>query len=386
MRKIKNYCIFNIKGLNLERFFNELSKMCYVFEINRYEKNKVSFKVPLNRFKMVKNKILSSGYEILGQSRRGMLYNIFSLRKRVGLLAAIFLFVAIYAFQYSFVLQIKIDGVSERLKGEICEYIETNFSKNKSDLDCKQVEIKVREEFDELSFASVAIIGQTLVINAKEKENPIEKEGTFEPIVSSYDCKILELQLVQGTLAVGVGDVVQKGEIIVFPYITDTNGERRDVMPKANILIEQWHQERVEHYENRVERERTGKVETKNEVFLFGQKIYSSGDGCSFQEYDSEESEMCFSKNNLLPFFYKKTTYFEVTYIERHEVYEDVRENKIDEARQKALQKCDEYEIIKNERYEEKFSGGVYSIIYTITTNKEIIFKWKYIQNQKIGF
>ena len=98
MRKIKNYCLFHIKGLNQERFFSTLSKDFFVFDIDRYEKNKATFKVLLKDFKGVKKQILSSGYELLGQKRYGLLHNFFSVRKRYGLLAGVLLFSAFCSF------------------------------------------------------------------------------------------------------------------------------------------------------------------------------------------------------------------------------------------------------------------------------------------------
>lgn len=383
MQKIKNYCIFHIKGLNQERFFNELSKEFQVFDINRYEKNKTTFKVPLKNFKAVKNKILSSGFEIIGQSKFGFLHKIFSLKKRYGLVVGVLLFAILYIFQYGFVLQIKIEGVEVNLQNEISNYISQNFSMRKSEVNGKDIEIAIKEEFKELSFASVAVVGQSLVINVKESENPVEKAGEFDAIVSNYNCKIVSIKLLQGTLAVEKGDVVKKGDVLVYPYVVDSFGEERAVKPKAEITIEEWHQGEEEHYENSLVRERTGKVYVKNELLLFGQIIYVHNSENLFDEFDVESDEKYFSNNNILPFIYKKTTYYEVKYVEKNESYQSVREKKIESAREKALQKSEECDIITNERYEEDYSGGVYKIIYTITTQKEITITWKFTQNQK---
>lgn len=375
MRKIKNYCLFHIKGLNQERFFSTLSKDFFVFDIDRYEKNKATFKVLLKDFKGVKKQILSSGYELLGQKRYGLLHNFFSVRKRYGLLAGVLLFSAFYGIQYNLIWRVAVDGVEEVLDKQICEYVSNNFSKNKSEIDCKQIEIALQKQFEELSFASVSVYGQTLIVNAKERENPVEKDGKFEAIVSAYDCKILDVQLIQGTLNVDCGKVVQKGEVLVFPYVVDTEGVKREVKPKATFTIEQWVQSEEKHCEKMVVRERTGRECVKEEILLFGQRVYENKVNCEFEEYDIQESEQPFSKNNILPFVFRKTIFYEVQYVQKEESYEKTRENKINLARQKALQKVDECDIIKEEKFEEKNSGGVYHIVYTLTIQKEIVFK-----------
>jgi len=375
MRKIKNYCFFHIKGLNQERFFTDLSKTFFVFDINRYEKNKSTFKVSLKDYKHVKSKILSAGFEILGQKKVGFLHNLFSIRKRYGLLAGIFLFTIFYAFQYNLIWRISVDGVSEKLDEQICAYVASQFSKNKKDLNCKEIEIKLQEEFEELSFASVSIYGQTLMINVKERENPAEKEGEFNAIVSKYDCKILDIQLLQGTLNVDCGKVVQRGEELVLPYVIDTNGVKRSVQPKAVFLIEQWIQGEEIHYEKEVVKERTGRICVTNEITLFGQCIYSNKENCDFENFEIEEEVFPFSKNNILPFVFHKTTAYEVKHVQKEEKYEVARENKIASAHQKALQKIEDCDIIKEERIEETNNAGVYKIVYTLTIQKEMAFK-----------
>ncbi len=375
MRKIKNYCFFHIKGLNQERFFTELSKKYFVFDINRYEKNKSTFKVSLRDFKQVKNKILSFGFEILGQKKIGFFHNMFSIRKRYGILAGMLLFSFFYTLQYNLIWRVSVDGVSEILDKQICDFVDTNFSKNKHNIDCKNIEIRLQEEFEDLSFASVSIYGQTLVINVKERENPVEKDGKFEPILSNHDCKILDIQLLQGTLNVDCGKVVQKGDVLVFPYVLDTEGTKRDVKPKAIFVIEQWIRGEEKHCESEIIKERTGKFCVKNEILLFGQSIYSNRENCTFESYEIEEESQAFSQNNIIPFVFNKTTYYEVKHIQKEEKYETVRENKIGSARQKALQKVEECDIIKEEKLQETNNGGVYNIVYTLTIQKEIVFK-----------
>ena len=114
MRKIKNYCEFVIKGLNQERFFNELSKHSYVFDINRFERNKVAFKVPIKNVKKVKKLIIKSGYEILGQTKKGFVYQILNLRYAYGFLIALCLCFAGYFIQSNNLWLIDVNGLARK--------------------------------------------------------------------------------------------------------------------------------------------------------------------------------------------------------------------------------------------------------------------------------
>ncbi len=386
MQKIKNYCAFVIKGLNQERFFNELIKISFVYDINRYERNKTSFKVPLKNYKKVKKLILTSGFEILGQKKRGVFFRIFEARKRYGLIAGVLLCVTFYIFQLPFVWQIKIDGVNENLQREMSSFISQSFIMKKNALDCKEIEIALRNEFKNLSFASVAIIGQSLVINAKEGNEPNEKTGTFEPIVSEYDCKVSQVKLIQGTLAVEVGETIRKGDVIVHPYIIDSYGQEKKVEPKVEITVECWFKGEESHAEEEYVMERTGKSYVENKLYLFGLEIYSHNATKQYHNYEVEVHEKPFSKNNILPFIYKKSIYYEMEHVLKKLDYNTVRENKINSAREKALQNASKYDIIKEERCYETNESGFFYISYYVTVEKEISVKWKFTQNQKTFF
>ena len=50
----RSYHLFEIKGLNQERFFNQAAKKYHLFEINRQQKNTASFKVDFKDRKKIR--------------------------------------------------------------------------------------------------------------------------------------------------------------------------------------------------------------------------------------------------------------------------------------------------------------------------------------------
>lgn len=375
MRKIKNYCEFVIKGLNQERFFNDLANSYSIYDINRYERNKTSFKVSIKDSKVVKKKILSAGFEILGQRKSGVLNKIISLKNSYGVIAGLIVCLVLYFVQMPYIWKINIVGVEENLQSEMSHFISENYTLKKGQIDCKEIEKGLREEFSNLSFTSVSIQGQSLVINAKEGEAPVEKGTEFEPIVASCDCRIVDINLIQGTLAIEEGDSVRAGDIIVYPYIIDTFGQQKSVDPKADFRIQTWLVGWDQHTDQRYEFQRTGNYYIENKLFLFNNLIYSHNAELKYEKYENETSQKYFSENNILPFVYQKTIYFEIKEVFIEESYQDVRENKIDSARQKALLNLEESDIITEERYVEEEFGGVYSITYYVTIEKDVSIK-----------
>ena len=374
MKGNKNYYEFVIKGLNQERFFNKITKKYYVFDVCRYEKNKTSFKVELRNARQIRKEILSSNFEIIGEKKNGFFANILDFKRFFGVFLAFLICFVLYFAQFSFIWIIDVNGVNEDFERKIESYISQNFSLTKS-INCKDVEIHLKNEFEDLSFVSVGVVGQTLVVNAKEGIDPVEKNGDFKPITAPFDSRVVSIKLIQGTCFVGEGDSVREGAIIVEPYILDSYGNKKNVEAKAEIVLQTWVYGKESHSEQEYVTKRTGRSYVKNELFLFGLKIYEHNGEKKFCEFECEENEKYFTKNNFLPFIFKKTTFFETKKVLVQKKYEDVKSEKIECAKQKALQKVKESDNIIDERYFENQVGGTYFVEYQITIERELVLK-----------
>lgn len=375
MTKIRNYCVFTIKGLNQEHFFNKLSKDYFIYEINRIERNKTSFKVSFKDAKKVKKIILSNHFEILSEEKKGLIYSIFSLRKSYGYVFGITVCLIAFFCQLPFVWRVEVNGLESEIQNEVEVFLSQKVSHLKSEIDCKEIEKDLQDEFKDLSFVSVSIVGQTIVVNAKTREEQVEKDGNFLPIKAECDGIITKLQLIQGTLVVEVGDVIKEGETIVEPYIIDSNGEKKSVEAKIVYSFETWISGSENHYQNEYVFQRTGNFYIEENLTLFGLEIYSHGKENSYQNFEVEESQKYFSKNNILPFIYVKKTYFETEQVLIFSNYIDVREEIIEKAKQKALQKMQDCDIIKEEKCVEKQNGDVEFVTYYLIIEREIAIK-----------
>jgi len=99
----------------------------------------------------------------------------------------------------------------------------------------KDVENAIIDNFDELSFVSCIIEGQTLVLNIKEKLLLEEVFGQFRPIFAQNSGMITQIDLISGTAVVKTGDFVRKGDVLVEPFVIDTSGQKREVKANAKI-------------------------------------------------------------------------------------------------------------------------------------------------------
>lgn len=367
---LKNKTTFKIKGLNQERYFNNISKSINIYNIKKEDDGISQFEVGYRDRKKTKQILEREGYQILSVTNHGILFNIKKIFFRYGIVAGLIFCLLFYILQYNFILQIKVLGQPSEIQSLIKEYVQDNLKSSfKYNIDTKKIENSIKERFDEVSSVSVAIYGQTLLINYNPSTIPEQLQGEFDPIISQYDGMITDIELISGTLNVHVGDIVQKGDELVSPYIVDTDEEIRQVTPIAKITMDVWISESVAHYDYRLETRRTGKKVISSYVKLGELVIYSHEEKNNFKEYELESYSRSLTKNLLLPFKLEKMVYYETQTDEIVEPFEEVKEEVIQKAREKTLIFLDKNAIIIDENYVIKDAGNVHNVIYTITTS-----------------
>ncbi len=372
MKKFKNLTKIRVKGLNQERSISKVCKENKIFNLNRIDKNLSEFEVSSTQIKKVKSQLVSQGLEVEILANKGLLSFFKKFFKNYGVIAGIIISCLLYFLSYNFVWQVKIYGNENIQEKQIVDFVNANFSKFKGNINLEEVEIALKEEFKRISSVSVSLIGQSLVININESFLPSEMEGDFSPIYAQFDCKIIDISLVQGTLNVKKGDIVQKGEILVEPYIIDSQGQKREVKPQAEITAEVWLMGEVNHSESYYQTFRTGKKLVYDQLTLFGLPIYSNGEKNQFKEFECEEWQSPLTKNNILPFILNKKIYYETQTKLIQENFQDVKEQKIQEAKQKALIYFQDCDIIKNEDVNILSNAGISNIEYIITVERKV--------------
>lgn len=370
---IKNRTTFKVKGLNQERVLNNISKKVKVLNYKREDSLHSQFEVELKNSKTIKKLVEEQGLEIISISHSGLFYNLKKTLLRYGIIAGIIISLIFYLIQFNLVLKIQVWGGESVECQEVKSFVKENMGSNfKSKISTDNLEIMIRNNFDFVSSVSVAIVGQSLIINLNPAVLPDEMGDEFQPIVSEYDGLITEIHLIQGTLNVNEGDIVKKGDVLVLPCTTDADGTVYQVQPKAEIYANVWLSSSVTHYDYRIESVRSGKAVTNMEVLLGDLVIYSNATTVNFEDYEVESYTQVLTKNLILPFKLRKTTYYEIETNEIISNFEDVKEDKIEEARQKTLIFLQENDIIIKENYYISEGAGCHIVSYTITTSKNI--------------
>lgn len=370
--KIKNLTKFHISGLNQEKLLSQLCKQCPLSDIERNSKSDTTFKCSYFDHRKVEKFLKSKNVKIESVTHEGYAHKFFQIFTSYGLIAAFAIFSVLYVVQAQFVLQYCVIGLDKLTESEIVSFVKQEFPAKKSQINTKLVETALIDNFPRISFVSCIIRGQTLVLNIKEKLMPDEMYGSFSPLVAKKDGRISEINLISGTLNVKVGDFVRAGDILVEPFTIDTSGQVKQVEAKAEIVAQVYNEGSVDHYETYVEVVRTGRKVVQNDITLFGLSIYTFKEELNFQMYETEVEDVDLSKNLFLPFKMRKTTFFE---LEQHTVitkFEDVKDEFVAKAKEKALEKCENYQLMKEEFFTIRELAGVTIVNFCIVTEEDI--------------
>ena len=364
---------FVVKGLNQEKAFNNLSKEIKVYKIKRPEYNLSTFEVDSKNEKKANSILSSMGLEVTVVGHKGFVKKLKSFFSFYGIICGIVISILFYILQYNFILKIEIWGNENLSASVVKDYADSLLGSHfKSKVDTKEIENKIKNKFNLASSVSVAIVGQTLIINLNEGILPPEMEDEFAPIISNEDGLVTSITLIQGTLNVKVGDIVKKGDVLVFPYIIDADGNERKVKPQADIEAEVWLRKEYCHKDYVVKSQRTGEKAVCNRVLLNGKEIYKYESKTEFDCYEEETTYQNLISSNLIPFKFERTTRYELETVEINNPFEDNKEEIVNLARENVLIFLQKNEIIKDEKYFVREGGGCYFIDYIITTCRNI--------------
>ena len=367
---------YKIKGVNLEKCFNNLIKnKIKLKNIIKNQDNTTEFYINYKNDKVLKQNLNKFNITILEEKDFGVQYFFRNLFFRVGLISACIISLIFLFISQMFIFKIEIYGNDKLSKTEIISELEklgVNSFTPKSSLNLSKLESELLENMPEISLVSIITKGNSLIVNLQEKviNDEYQNVGNFEALKATASGRIKSINLKQGTLKVKVGDIVKEGDILVEPYIIDSSGEKRSVKAEAEILAEIWFEARVTHYDSSMKTIKTGNKIVKDNIFFLNLPIYVDKKEVTFTEYEVSKNIINLS-NFLIPIKIEKITYEEITTIKEEIPFEDVKEELILEAKNLALEKAKNNSVV-DEYHTVTSNAGVTSISYVIVAEGDI--------------
>ena len=370
--KLKNRIRVRIHALNQESFFNKVvSQKVKIYNLKRFDKE-AEFDILPKDISLVKATLENNNIDILELKEEGV--SVFKKELIARFCIPLALFFALVGFFVSnfFVCQISITGCNKIKQESITQILSQNGIspfKSKATFDCDKIELLILENFQQVSLVSASCIGCSLVINIKEKAEDLSLISQSD-IISNFEGRVISIEVNNGEAVVENGDIVKVGDVLVKGIKDSDTGIIQPA--KATIKAEAW----VQNVEiipcEKVEFEKTGRVQNFRTVEVFDKIIYSNKSEPKFDNY-LETIKVEHKFNSILPII---VTYFLYEEVEEKIVaidFETKKDEYIEQSRQNALQTLQSSDIILDEKYFITNEMSFTQINYVITIEKILV-------------
>lgn len=339
-----NKIVISITGINTLRFINLLKQNnIRLFNIKRMS-DTTECVMFAKDFKKIKSFAKITGVRVRISKKNGPGFFIFNNRNRYFLVAGLIIFIIIILWSTKKIVKIEIHGNEYYASTEIYEFLTENnidYGSVVKNISCKDIEKLMLNRFDLLTFVSVHINGNTLIITVKENKTVKQEKKDETPcnLVATEDGVVVSIITRAGVPLVKAGDEVKREDVLVYSKI-DYNkimGENygyETVCSDADILIrvnKEYKDIVNRKYEKRVY---TGRIQKVKGIKINNLYLTISKEKCKFKKYDTEttysDDRYGFKK---LPVTYFYTTYREYELVESEytdEELQNILEKKID--------------------------------------------------------
>lgn len=336
-----NKIVISITGINTLRFINLLKQNnIRLFNIKRMS-DTTECVMFAKDFKKIKSFAKITGVRVRISKKNGPGFFIFNNRNRYFLVAGLIIFIIIILWSTKKIVKIEIRGNEYYASTEIYEFLTENnidYGSVVKNISCKDIEKLMLNRFDLLTFVSVHINGNTLIITVKENKTVKQEKEDETPcnLVATEDGVVISIITRAGVPLVKAGDEVKREDVLVYSKI-DYNkimGENygyETVCSDADILIrvnKEYTDIVNRKYEKRVY---TGRIQKVKGIKINNLYLTISKEKCKFKKYDTETTY----SDDRYGFKKMPVTYFYTTYRE----YELVESEYTDEELQNILEK-----------------------------------------------
>ncbi len=300
-----------VVGYNLDQLLNKLqNKNIIVYNIERSENNVMFFSINYKDLKQVKPLLKNYEYNLkyLGLAN---LKNF--IKNNLAILLIIPFALVLMAFSTRLTWNIKIYGAEGELDRQVISILkDNNISVGKVlPQNTEDIEKILLNQLPNVAQVSCITRGTTIIINISKKLVYVPE--SYEPLRASYSGVITGFSLISGTMAVNCGDFVNNGDILVYPFALDKNGNQVKVEPIAEVRAKVYIVGSSKLSATTTELVRTGRKYTTYSTKFLNTKLFSKKYQKPFDIYES-----CVYNENIssvLPIKRTRVIYYELDYV-----------------------------------------------------------------------
>lgn len=305
-------------GEKIELFLNKAIKNnIKLWDISIVRDDEASFSISVTDFFKLKPIVRESTIKIYISKKIGLPFLLNKLKKRLGIIIAIFMFLILIYSLSTIVWSIDIEG-NENIKDEIIYQTLDDLGIHKGLFKYKlpeneYLQKQLLSKIEEAVWIGVKLEGTNLIITVVEKVLPDENEYSGPcDIVSSKNAIIYKILVEKGISQVKVNDRVKIGDILISGTIGDEENNQQ-VTAEGTVLGVVWYKSTATVSLKQKWREYTGETYERGYLAIGNRKLKVKGfDDVEFTEYHQiSDYKQVYLKNIKLPIGYIKENLLE---------------------------------------------------------------------------
>lgn len=319
-----------IKGLNIERFFNIAAQRGILVKDVGTEHAVIFWTTPSD-FKRMKPVARKAGVVLRIRGRYGLPFFLYKNRTRKFMGAGTcFFFLLLYVMSL-FIWDISFEGNLRFTDETLLHYMEeipVVCGMKKTDISCEDLEASIRNHFTEITWVSAEIKGTRLIVRIKENEAllaPLIADTKPCDIAASREGIIVRTVVRSGFSQVKAGDAVSAGDLLVdgtIPIYDDSAAlvNSHEIHADAEIYAQTVHTIQTSYPATRTEKTRTGKNRYGVFFKVFGHTFYvlMPAYGDSDWEFIMEQEQLKIFEDFYLPVYLGRISAYEYVPYEKN--------------------------------------------------------------------
>lgn len=360
---LHGYVIIIVEGFFVEKFINIcMHRQIKLWDIRAQRKGLMTMRMNVNSFKLIRPIARKARCKVRLLKKNGLPFVVNKYRRRKAFFVGAVLFFVLLYILTSFIWSVEITG-NEKLQ---TSELEASLAQNgigtgvlKYSIDTDRAVSNMMIGIEELSWISIVVRGTKVKVDVRERiEMPtIVPRHIPCDIVAVKDGIIKRIVATEGFEAVGEGDTVQRGQVLISGSIPlkDEKKEHRLVHAMGTVTARTWYEEEAPVILSQTQRIRTGKVINDHSLILFSWELDILQRKNKFTDYTIIESrkKLSLGENMVFPIEWVSVKYIEEKLIEATINEEDAKGAAVQAAMEKLSEKIpDTAEIIsKNVNY-----------------------------------
>lgn len=342
---LKGYVTIRAEGRFLERFINLCSnRQIYLWDIKRTGDSCITAKISKNGFRCLRPICASTHTRVHILTKKGFPFICAKLLHRKFFLLGFVAFIAAIFWMCNHIWAIELSGTyyieDQVILQELAES-GVKIGASIRSIDQNKVKNDILVKNSELSFIWVDIRGTKAYVEVKQKDAKPEIISSDVPcnIVAKRSGVIKKITVLEGDTVAQENQYVQEGELLVSGIRETKFIGMRLVRADAEVLAETEHQLTEQFSIRKTDNVKTGKMEKRYTLSLFGKdyNLFRSLPDFAHYEATITEKQCRFLEDIYLPFGIKRTVYEETEPIET--VWS--KEEAVEQAKQEMNKKLD---------------------------------------------